>query len=135
MYSIYENIMKDIKIYTVIVYTGTWIVLYTFMLIGIINCIQPSVLNRPYTWIKLSVIHSVTNFIGIGLCVVLLGRYDYGYTDRDDADVIPVNQIALLLIIFWLIATVRIYNIFIDINLLNLLNRQDRQNTTSNQPV
>jgi hypothetical protein len=130
MYSIYEIIMTDLKIYNAIVYSGIWIVLYTFTLIGITNYIRPHVLNRPYAWIKLSVIHSVTNFIGISLGILLLGWYDFEYTDRDEMGVIPFRQFVVLCIIFWLIATVRIYNILLCSSMLILFTRQDPQNTT-----
>tara|TARA_B110000211_G_scaffold26906_1_gene27422 strand:- start:75 stop:470 length:396 start_codon:yes stop_codon:yes gene_type:complete len=127
--------MTHLKIYNASIYAGISIVLYTFMLIGIMNCLRPHVLNRPYAWVKLSAIQSVTNFIGICVGIILLGWYDCEYTDRDEPGVIPVRHLALLVIIFSLIATLRVYNIFLCRSIAEIFGRRDQPTPTSVEQV
>jgi hypothetical protein len=121
--------MTHLKIYDTTVYAGSCIVIYTFILIGIMNCVRPNVLNHPYAWINLSVLHSLTNFIGMGVGIVVLSWYNYEYTEIDETGVIPVRHFAVLCIIIWLIATLRIYNIFLCRYVFNLFCHQEPINS------
>ena len=105
--------MTHLTVFNAGVYAGVSITLYTFMLIGIMNCLRPQVLTLPFAWAKICLIQCTSNFVGIVAGVVALGWYDCEYSNENEDGVIPVRQLALLCIIFSLIATVRIYNVFL----------------------
>jgi hypothetical protein len=105
--------MSHLTVFNAGVYAGVSITMYTFMLIGIMNCLRPRVLTPPFAWAKICLIQCTSNFVGIVAGVVALGWYDCEYSNEDEDGVIPVRQLALLCIIFSLIATVRIYNVFL----------------------
>tara|TARA_B100000780_G_scaffold11150_1_gene7670 strand:+ start:192 stop:752 length:561 start_codon:yes stop_codon:yes gene_type:complete len=105
--------MVHLTVFNAGVYAGVSITLYTFMLIGIMNCLRPRVLTIPFAWAKICLIQCTSNFVGIVAGVVALGWYGCEYSNEEEDGVIPVRQLALLCIIFSLIATVRIYNIFL----------------------
>ena len=113
MYCNIISIMVHLTVFNAGVYAGVSITLYTFMLIGIMNCLRPRVLTIPFAWAKICLIQCTSNFVGIVAGVVALGWYGCEYSNEEEDGVIPVRQLALLCIIFSLIATVRIYNIFL----------------------
>jgi len=105
--------MAHLTVFNAGVYAGVSITMYTFILIGIMNCMRPRVLTLPFAWVKICLIQCASNFVGIVAGVVALGWYDCEYSNENEDGVIPVRQLALLCIIFSLIATVRIYNVFL----------------------
>ncbi|AET73211.1 hypothetical protein PGAG_00322 [Phaeocystis globosa virus 12T] len=105
--------MTHLTVFNAGVYAGVSIAMYTFILISIMNCLRPQALTLPFAWVKTCLIQCASNFVGIVVGVVALGWYDCEYSNEDEEGVIPIRQLALLCIIFSLIATVRIYNVFL----------------------